>query len=376
MSTRSPLATSARRPFENCRTCINSNFSFDVKLLFLLLPFLLISCSASDVQLEADAASDSTNAKPTLAEKFGSIDSTLYDSLRVIEASSGGSLGLAAIHLEKGWATSFRGRETFPMASVGKLPMAIRFLQRVDSGAIRLDSAVTLTRADHRPGMSRFFHNVMKEGGGTTIHALLEAMISSSDNTASDYLLSLAGGPAETNRMLREIGLDGIDVSHNEGELILLWAGVNPADSAWTREQAYARMEAAGDTVWRRAEESLVDDPSDAAQPEQMAQLLALLQRRTLLGSATTDTLLAIMTRAVTGRARIPALLPPGTPVAHKTGTISSTTNDVGIITLPGGRGHLAIAIFVKGSKVGVRSRERAIASAAALIYRHVMALR
>ncbi len=126
--------------------------------------------------------------------------------------------------------------------------------------------------------------------------------------------------------------------------------------------------------MWRRAQERLVDDPTDAAPPEEMAQLLAMLHRRKLLAPATTDTLLAIMSRAVTGRARIPALLPAGTPVAHKTGTISSTTNDVGIITLPGGRGHLAIAIFVKGSKVGVRARERAIASAAAVVYNHVMA--
>jgi beta-lactamase class A len=106
-----------------------------------------------------------------------------------------------------------------------------------------------------------------------------------------------------------------------------------------------------------------------------MAELLVMLQNGKILGATTTDTLLAIMTRAVTGRARIPALLPPGTPVAHKTGTISSTTNDVGIITLPGGRGHLALVVFVKGSRVGVRAREQAIASAAALIYRHVMSL-
>lgn len=347
-----------------------------MKLLLLLLPILLVSCGATEIELDDTAGSDSIRVRPTLADAFGPIDSTLHDSLRAIEHGSGGVLGLAAIHLEKGWATSFHGTETFPMASVGKLPMAIRFLQRVDSGAISLDSAVTLTRADHRPGLSSFFHRVMKTGGGTTIHALLEAMISNSDNTASDYLLNLAGGPAETGRMLRERGLPGIDISHNEGELILLWAGVDPAeDTAWTRERAYARMEAVGDTVWRRAEERLVNDPSDAAQPEQMAQLLVMLHRRKLLAPTTTDTLLAIMTRAVTGRGRIPALLPVGTPVAHKTGTISSTTNDVGIITLPGGRGHLAIALFVKGSRAGVRARERAIASAAALVYRHVMAL-
>lgn len=310
-------------------------------------------------------------------ESFGPIDSTLHDSLRAIEMRSGGSLGVAAVVIEKEWSTSYRGKETFPMASVAKLPMAIRFLRSVDSGHVRLDSSVTLTSADHRPGASSLYHRVMRSGGSTTVHDLLEAMIMASDNTASDYILSLAGGPTEAHRMLSDLGLGKIDVSHYEGELILLWAGVDPAadDSGWTRERTYARIQAAGDTLWRRAEERLVDDPSDAAPPEQMVQLLAMLQNRKLLSPKSTDTLLAIMSRSVTGRGRIPALIPPGTPVAHKTGTISSTTNDVGIITLPGGRGHLAIAIFVKGSRLGVRAREQAIAAAAGLVYRHVMGL-
>ena len=55
-------------------------------------------------------------------------------------------------------------------------------------------------------------------------------------------------------------------------------------------------------------------------------------------------------------------LQPEATPVAHKTGTIGGTTNDVGIITLPGGAGHVAIAVFVKASAKEVPARERAIA--------------
>jgi beta-lactamase class A len=344
-------------------------------LLLLLLPLLLISCASNEPYVEPDV--DSTRARVALPEPFGPIDSTLHDSLRAIEARSGSVLGLAALHIESNWATSYRGNETFPMASVGKLPMALRFLQSVDSGRFRLDSAVMLTSADHSLGRSRFYARVMKVGGATTIHDLLEAMMVSSDNTAADVLLDMVGGPLEAHRMMSDIGLGRIDISHNEGELIMLWAGVDPAsdDSAWNRQRALEKMAAAGDTIWKEAEIRLVDDPSDAAPPEQVAQLLARLQQRKLLAGTTTDTLLAMMSRAATGRARIPALLPPGTPVAHKTGTLRAAINDVGIITLPGGRGHLAIAVFIKGGGGTQNERELAIASAAALVYRHVMAM-
>lgn len=347
-----------------------------MKRLLFLLPFLLLAACENDHPGSASAHGDPVpdTAAAQVQAAFGRVDSALYDSLREIEASSGGRLGFAAIHLESGWCTSYRGRESFPMASVAKLPMAIQFLRMADSGAYRLDSLVTMSAADHRPGGSLLYHRVRRNGGTAPIHDLLEAMIGASDNTASDYILKLSGGPQPADKLMASLGLGGIDISHSEGELILLWAGVDPkgTDSAWTRDRYYAKIAEAGDTAWRTAEARLVDDPSDAASPEEMAGLLAMLHRGDLLSPTSTDTLLALMSRAVTGRARIPALLPPGTPVAHKTGTISSTANDVGIITLPGGRGHLVVAVFVKGSRVGVHARERAIASAARLAFGHV----
>lgn len=343
------------------------------------LPSILLLAACQGEQVEIAQRHPEATARDTAASassSFGAVDTSLTEALHAIEVRSGGRLGLAAIHIESGWRTSYHGQETFPMASVAKLPMAIRLLRLVDSGALRLDSTVTLTVGDHRPGASLLFHRAMRREGQATIHDLLEAMISASDNTAADYLLRLAGGPATVDPLMRSIGLGRIDVSHYEGELILTWAGIDPrsnGDSAWTRDRFYAKIAEAGDSALSAAQAHLVDAPEDAAPPEQMAQLLAMLQRRTLLGPPSTDTLLSIMSRTVTGRSRIAGLLPPGTPLAHKTGTISSTTNDAGIVTLPEGRGHLVIVLFVKGSRLGVHAREHAIAAAAALVARKVM---
>lgn len=333
-----------------------------------LLCCALGACALDD--LPATNASDSLAAITDVA--VVPMDTTLHDSLRRIEARSGGRLGFAAIHLESGWRTVYRGGETYPMASVAKLPMALAFLRMVDSGYFRLDTTVLLTRDDHRPGASRVYHRAMRDSAGlVSLHALLVSMLAESDNTASDYILRLAGGPSAADDMMRSIGLADVDVSSYEGELILKWAGVDPMadDSAWTRARMYAKMKDAGEEAWKAALVRLVDDPSDAAPPEALTRLLIALAEGRLLSPAMTDTVLAIMGRAVTGKGRLPALLPPGTHVAHKTGTIGSVANDIGIVTLPNGE-RLAIAALVKGSTLGMRARDRAIAEAAVLVYR------
>ena len=64
-------------------------------------------------------------------------------------------------------------------------------------------------------------------------------------------------------------------------------------------------------------------------------------------------------------RKQIEGSVPAETVVAHKTGTIGGTTNDVGIITLPAGAGHVAISVFVKSSSKPIPARERVIAEIA-----------
>ena len=62
-------------------------------------------------------------------------------------------------------------------------------------------------------------------------------------------------------------------------------------------------------------------------------------------------------------------MLPGGTPVAHKTGTIAAAINDIGIITLPDGAGHVAIAVFVYTFHRTEWRRERTIAEVSRLAY-------
>lgn len=77
--------------------------------------------------------------------------------------------------------------------------------------------------------------------------------------------------------------------------------------------------------------------------------------------------LLAAMSRTVTGKRRIPANIPLEARVSHKTGTLSNTSSDVGLIECPDGR-VIAVAIYVtgQGSK---QAREERIAAIARALY-------
>jgi len=75
------------------------------------------------------------------------------------------------------------------------------------------------------------------------------------------------------------------------------------------------------------------------------------------------------MSRTTTGPTRIRGVLPPGTRVAHKTGDIGWTANDIAIVTLPGDAGHVALAAYVKSSRRPTAERDVAVAHIARAIY-------
>jgi len=112
---------------------------------------------------------------------------------------------------------------------------------------------------------------------------------------------------------------------------------------------------------------AFVGDARDTSTPAAMVHLLAKLHKGALLSARSTEYLFDVMARCVTGSRRLKGMLPAGTPVAHKTGTLAGVSDDVGIVTLPNGH-HLAIAVFAKGMR-SEWERDRSIAQLARLLY-------
>ena len=158
-----------------------------------------------------------------------------------------------------------------------------------------------------------------------TVGELLRHTVSISDNTASDTLLALAGGPRAVTTRMAELGFGAIRIDRSERQM-------------------------AADLAKEGGVERYAIDVRDTSTPDAMAELLvALWNRRDGLTPESHDLLVRLMTETQTGARRIKAVV-PGATVAHKTGTMPGTTNDVALITLPNGE-HIALAIFAKASK-------------------------
>ncbi|NIM48768.1 MAG: hypothetical protein GTO22_05840, partial [Gemmatimonadales bacterium] len=163
----------------------------------------------------------------------------------------------------------------------------------------------------------------------------------------------------------------GISVNRPTINLIADWVGIEemPPRSEWSTDTFRELYEATTPEQRELGEAAFDVDPRDTATPEGMARLLERLWRGEVLSDTSTALLLDIMKRSTTGRSRLKGMLIPGTEVAHKTGTIGGTTNDVGIITLPHEAGHVVTVVFVKQSELEVPDREQVIAHIARAVH-------
>lgn len=284
---------------------------------------------------------------------------------------AGGVVGVSAVHLETNRRVSLNGVERYPMASTFKVPIAVQLLTRVDRAEIRLDQMVQIQQGDLHPGSGTITDLFNQPGLALSVRNLMELMLLISDNSATDVCLRLAGGPEAVTARMRAAGINGIDVNRSTARLIADWIGITqvPPENEWSPALFSERSKAVKPEERKAAAIKFDADPRDTATPEAMVALLERIYRKDLLKPESAELLLDIMRRCRTGEMRLKGMLPMGTVVAHKTGTIGGTTNDVGIVTLPDDAGHVAIAVFVKASDKEVSARERTIAEIARAVH-------
>lgn len=257
--------------------------------------------------------------RPT-AIPSSAIDRALEDQLRTIVSNSGGRIGIYAAEIDGTRQATINAEQAFPMASTVKVAIAAAYLQGVDEGRLRLDTAYPLRIGTGETGADG--RVITREGMSLTAQSLIELMITKSDNQATDAILSAVGGPGAVNRWVLASGISGLRVDRDIATLL--------------RDDQ------------EKNDPVLGLDKRDTSTPAAMVRLLGALHRGEVLTPRSRAVLLGAMSRCMTGKTRIPALLPAGTLVAHKTGTLWSQTSDVGIIRLPDGR-NVALAVFVTG---------------------------
>jgi beta-lactamase class A len=207
-----------------------------------------------------------------------------------------GVVGITIRNLSSDEAFSVNGDMVFTQASAIKLPLLFELLRQVEEGRYGLDSPVTLEEPDITSGSGVLRH--LSAGRVTmSLRDYATLMVIVSDNTATNMLIDRVG-MAKVNQTMERLGL--------------------------TNTKLQRKM---------MDQEAWVANRENLSTPNEQARLLELIYEQAELGPQSTETLLEIL--SIPKSSRIRPLLPTGTRVAHKTGSVPGVVVDVGIVFLP-----------------------------------------
>ena len=273
---------------------------------------------------------------------------SLTDAIRArIAAESGAIVGVSYRDLQTGESLDIAADTVFHAASTMKVPVMIEVLKRAQAGAFSLDQQILLVNqfaslADGSP----FSLNAADDGDsvlyGTigervTVRELLTRMITRSSNLATNQLIELVGA-ANVTATARSLGARNLSVLR----------GVED-------QKAFDR--------------GMINTTTSA----DLAILLSAIENGTVLSSSSSAAMRDILL-AQEFNEKIPAGLPPGAKVAHKTGEITAVSHDAAVV-YPTGRKPYVLVVLTKGIRDG-KASSTLIADISRLVWAHATELR
>jgi beta-lactamase class A len=269
-------------------------------------------------------------------------DSVLERIQARIAEEPGAQVGLAYIDLASGDTLFLNADTSFHAASTMKVPVMIELFRRANTGSFRMNQGLLLVNQfasivdgslyaldSSSDSDTTLYHRV---GERVRVDTLLRLMIARSSNLATNTLITLVGADAVTKTM-RSLGAQRIQVLRGVEDGKAFEKGLNNTTTA--RDLGL---------ILRAIEEG------NAASPVATREMLGILLAQEF-------------------NEKIPAGLPPGTRVAHKTGEITAVSHDAAIV-YPPGRKPYVLVVLTRGIADGGKS-SKLIADISAIVYAH-----
>ena len=219
--------------------------------------------------------------------------------------------GIYVKSLESGEEIAIDADRQMETMSTIKIPLMIEVFEQIKAGRFKLTDKYTFAAADAQPGTGTIQR--LDPGAVMTVKDLITMMIIVSDNTATEVLYRMVGGPDAVNARMQAMGLQKT-------------RGMN-VPSKW-----FPQLRAAPTT------EQFYRDgkyPFGLSTPREMGRLLEMMERGTLVDKPSSELMLRIM-RGQLYRTRIPRYL-TGYTIPHKTGDfLPYVGDDVDMLEAPG----------------------------------------
>jgi beta-lactamase class A len=234
-------------------------------------------------------------------------------------ADSHADVGIAFRTLDGKTEWFYHADDFFHAASTMKVPVMIELYRQVQSGKLKLSDPLTIHNEFHSivdgspykldPTDDSETDLYKAEGQTRTLTELCELMITVSSNLATNLIIEKLG-VANIRATVHSLNADGMHVLRGVEDTKAFEKGLN-------------------NTTTARALQILLTSIADnsAAGPDASQQMLAILERQKF-------------------NEGIPAGLPPGTKVAHKTGEITKIHHDAAIVYAPR---PFVLVILVRG---------------------------
>jgi beta-lactamase class A len=208
--------------------------------------------------------------------------------------------------------------EVFHAASTMKMPVMIELFRQQEQKVFSLRDSITIRNVFKSIVDSSEYsldstddsqHDLYRRiGERESLYALLYQMIIKSSNLATNLLIEVVG-PANVMRTMRELGAKDIQILRGVEDNKAYEKGLNNTTTAYDLMLLYNLM-AKGQIVSREACDAMIKILLD----QQFNEI-------------------------------IPARLPAGVRVAHKTGSITGVHHDSGIVFLPDGRKYVLVLL-------------------------------
>ena len=237
------------------------------------------------------------------------------DGLADLEQRHNAKVGFHGRNLASGRTLDHNPDDLFATCSAFKAYVAGAILLKDQRGELRLTDEVFIDPAVSIPVASPTIGPHV--GGTLPLAALCAAAVRQSDNTATNLMLGMLGGPSAVTEFARQVGDDRTWMVRWEPELNSAYPG-DPRDTTSPRAMGTGFR-----TMLTGGENPVLDEPHRAL-------------------------ILEWMSTITTGDKRIRAGLPRGWTVADKTGTGDyASTNDIGMAFGPDGE-RLVLAVMAR----------------------------